>query len=265
MVEQHGIEVEERRLQSGELIEFHQWADAKPCEGAFLLRKANGEAMWMVLVDWKRESNFYVVLFPASRSGPIAELHKCTFEDGHLTLHWQYSPRKRDNKNPERRAYFEEVFLSTDVIISVPTDVEAVGDFLGELFALAQSRRKADDLDDDRPPVRDSFPDGKVKQRLHLSRERNQKIVRQAKDLAMQREGCLKCACCEFEFEPIYGRIGSGFIEAHHTKPLSTLHEDGEETRVEDVALVCANCHRMLHRYRPWLGIQELKRVIGGR
>jgi predicted HNH restriction endonuclease len=103
-----------------------------------------------------------------------------------------------------------------------------------------------------------------VKERLHLTRERNPQIVRQAKALAMQRQGRLQCACCEFEFESVYGRVGVGFIEAHHTKPLSTLHEDGEETQVEDIVLVCSNCHRMLHRRRPWLGVHDLKCLISG-
>ncbi len=44
--------------------------------------------------------------------------------------------------------------------------------------------------------------------------------------------------------------IGSDFIEGHHTVPISELK--GEvKTKVKDVALVCSNCHRMLHRRRP--------------
>jgi hypothetical protein len=30
-------------------------------------------------------------------------------------------------------------------------------------------------------------------------------------------------------------------------------------TRVEDLVLVCANCHRIIHRKRPWLSIGELR------
>lgn len=37
---------------------------------------------------------------------------------------------------------------------------------------------------------------------------------------------------------------------------------ENEETKVEDIALVSANCHRMLHRRRPWLSITELKQLF---
>jgi predicted HNH restriction endonuclease len=64
------------------------------------------------------------------------------------------------------------------------------------------------------------------------------------------------------DFQSVYGRIGADFIEAHHIKPISTLHEDGENTQVEDLAMVCSNCHRMLHRRRPWLERHELKQLL---
>ncbi|WP_423911183.1 HNH endonuclease [Candidatus Spongiihabitans sp.] len=78
----------------------------------------------------------------------------------------------------------------------------------------------------------------------------------------MRQDDCLKCACCGFDFFTTYGKIGRGFIEAHHTKPVSTLHEDGEETHLDDIALVCSNCHRMLHRRRPWLGMEDLSELL---
>ena len=254
--------VEALPLRQGELAKFHQWADSRPCEGAFLVRAPHEVALWVVIVDWKRTANFYLVLFPESRTGPLAELHECEIDGGDHTLHWKYSPTKRDGKNPKRRAYFQEVFKSEDAFISVPTDIWQVDDFFDELFSLAAGRQKADDLDDDRPPTRDGFPEGKLKERLHLSRERNPEIIRQAKRLALQRDGCLRCTCCGFDFEAVYGHVGIGFVEAHHTKPLSTLHRDGDLTRIEDIALVCSNCHRMLHRRRPWLEIHELTHLL---
>jgi putative restriction endonuclease len=57
------------------------------------------------------------------------------------------------------------------------------------------------------------------------------------------------------------GEIGEEFVEGHHTVPVSELKE-GQKTRVEDIALVCSNCHKMLHRRRPWLSKEELKKLI---
>ena len=72
----------------------------------------------------------------------------------------------------------------------------------------------------------------------------------------------LNCQICNFNFEQFYGNIGAGYIEIHHIHPLSA--GDGERTTtVNDVAIVCANCHRILHRNgaKP-LSIVELKNAI---
>ena len=66
---------------------------------------------------------------------------------------------------------------------------------------------------------------------------------------------------CGLNFEDRYGRIGAGFIEVHHLQPVSELKE-GEKTRIKDLALVCSNCHKMLHRRRPWLGLDDLIKII---
>lgn len=252
----------EKQIKQKKLSGFHQWADNRPCEGAFLLKNSVGNGLWVVLIDWRESNNFYIVLFPESKSGPIAEIHHIINKDNESVFHWRYSPSKRDSKNEERKAYFAETFLSTDVQILVPKSAIEVDDFIDELFVLAENRVKADNLDPDRPVSRTGFPEGKLKEKLHLNRERNQELVKRAKAQAMARDGALKCTCCGFDFFENYGKVGHGFIEAHHTKPISELHEDGEETQVEDLALVCSNCHRMLHRKRPWLKMKDLRSLL---
>ena len=59
----------------------------------------------------------------------------------------------------------------------------------------------------------------------------------------------------------MYGLIGEDFIECHHTLPVSELTPDSK-TRIEDIALLCANCHRMVHRRRPWLRIEDLRKLL---
>ncbi|MER2107641.1 MAG: HNH endonuclease [Solibacillus sp.] len=106
----------------------------------------------------------------------------------------------------------------------------------------------------------DSFPEGKQVLKQHLVRERNPKLIARAKEFYKQKHGKLICEVCQFDFEKEYGEIGVDYIEGHHTKPVSEMHPD-EETKVEDIAMVCANCHRMLHRKRPWLSIDELAKL----
>lgn len=251
-------------VQNRELTGFHQWVNRKPCKGAFLIMDATGCKLWILVFEQyqKQPDNYYIVLFPESKTGPIAEIHKSSDSNNELTLHWAYRPSKHDKKNAERRAYFTQVFLSDTVNIYVPNNVSEASDFLVELFSLAESRQKADELDKDIPAVRDGFPEGKLKERLHLARERNAELVRRAKEEAFRLNGGLSCMCCGFDFFEKYGELGKGYIEAHHTKPVSELHEDGETTKTKDLALVCSNCHRMLHRRRPWLKMHELVNLL---
>ena len=106
----------------------------------------------------------------------------------------------------------------------------------------------------------DQFPEGKELYQLHKKRERNQTVVRLKKQLAMQ-EGKLCCEVCGFDFAERYGELGEGYIECHHIKPISTYIEE-DVTTVDDLVLVCSNCHRMLHRKRPWIGKDELKDLL---
>lgn len=102
--------------------------------------------------------------------------------------------------------------------------------------------------------------EGRIITRLHRSRERDRSIVDRKKKLVLKRLGKLQCEACSFDFHAKYGERGYGFIEVHHTKPLHTLG-DGTPTRLEDLALLCANCHRMVHSRQPWLTTEQLQSI----
>jgi 5-methylcytosine-specific restriction protein A len=103
--------------------------------------------------------------------------------------------------------------------------------------------------------------EGKVLTRVHRTRERSRKLIEQKKRSILKDVGVLKCEACGFDFEVAYGERGKGFIEAHHVKPVHSL-KPGEKTRLEDLALICSNCHRIVHLRRPWLTIGELKALM---
>ncbi len=95
--------------------------------------------------------------------------------------------------------------------------------------------------------------------RSHLIRERNTSVVCRAKELwRTAADPLLRCDVSGFSFSEAYGEHGDGYIEAHHIKPIGTL-KAGSKTRVDDLAKVCANCHRMLHVDNQCLSIEEVR------
>ena len=105
------------------------------------------------------------------------------------------------------------------------------------------------------------FPEGKIVERIHKSRERNLKVIAIAKRNFKLLHGHLFCQVCGFDFEKKYGKTGTDFIEAHHTIAVSTMAEN-HQTSPDDIALLCANCHRVVHKKRPWLTMKKLNSLL---
>lgn len=93
--------------------------------------------------------------------------------------------------------------------------------------------------------LENEYFEGQKKSRLSSFYERNPKLR-----LAAIKIHGLSCKVCGFDFKYFYGDHGSGFIEVHHLKPVSTLEASTKLSPENDMTVVCSNCHRMLHRNR---------------
>jgi predicted HNH restriction endonuclease len=82
----------------------------------------------------------------------------------------------------------------------------------------------------------------------------------QLRKKAIEANGGYFCSICGFDFEKYYGELGKNFIEVHHKIPIS----DGErQNTTNDVVVVCANCHRILHRNGKMpVPVEQLKKEI---
>ena len=92
----------------------------------------------------------------------------------------------------------------------------------------------------------------------HSRIERNSNASKAAKNI----HGFI-CQGCGFDFVKFYGIRGEAYIEAHHLIPLESL-EEGQSVSMSpenDFAVLCANCHRMVHRKKPLLSLEELKKL----
>ena len=136
------------------------------------------------------------------------------------------------------------------------------GDLSSQRLILStQSDITAQEVFTEVPSQDEEFAEGRILTALHKRRERSPILVRKKKAEVLSKEGRLACEVCEFDFQTRYGKLGTGFAECHHKAPLSSLNER-VKTRLIDLAVVCANCHRMLHRSRPMLSIISLKALL---
>jgi 5-methylcytosine-specific restriction protein A len=113
------------------------------------------------------------------------------------------------------------------------------------------------DLEGNDPVGLEDAPEGRILTRIHSIRERSPKLRAAKKAKVLEETGRLACEGCDLDFGEHYGERGQGFIECHHIKPLSTL-KPGQRTNLTDLALLCSNCHRMVHVRDPWLSMESL-------
>lgn len=100
--------------------------------------------------------------------------------------------------------------------------------------------------------------EGGKKVATHIRKERNARLVKAKKQKVLKETGKLVCEACGFDFEATYNGIGKGFCEVHHKKPLSEVERE-VETSLEDLAILCSNCHRMIHKTNPLASIETFR------
>lgn len=74
----------------------------------------------------------------------------------------------------------------------------------------------------------------------------------------------LNCMVCDFNFHKTYGKWGEGFAEVHHMRPLhKTAGKKVATNPASDLAVLCSNCHRMVHRKaNKTLTLDELRKKL---
>lgn len=113
------------------------------------------------------------------------------------------------------------------------------------------------------PDEDEEFSEGKSATKLHIRRERNSRLRKKLIALRLK-QGGISCDLCTVDGSKIDSAIRDSMFECHHITPLSIVGET--KTNLKDMALVCANCHRLLHRVmvvrKQWLSIEEAKNFI---
>lgn len=102
------------------------------------------------------------------------------------------------------------------------------------------------------------YREGKAITKLINTHERNPKL--RAETIRIHGT---RCQVCDFSFTEKYGIHGEGYIEVHHLKPVANYTSEIDVDASQDMAVICANCHRMIHRNpeRP-LTLDELREIV---
>jgi 5-methylcytosine-specific restriction endonuclease McrA len=104
--------------------------------------------------------------------------------------------------------------------------------------------------------------EGAQYERLVIHRRREGRLRKAKIEQALRsNDGRLVCEVprCGFDFVARYGEIGYGYAHVHHRTPLADVGKKGMKTTVADLAIVCANCHAMVHHKG---GCRDLKSLI---
>lgn len=145
-------------------------------------------------------------------------------------------------------------------------DLDAEANLMGEFLRALTEAAKGQVTDQDVKFIADeqaTAVENYAKYRVHSRIERSASIPKEVKRL----QG-YNCLACGFNFETAYGELGKDFIEAHHVVPVSV--SAGKEKQVnllDDFLVLCANCHKMIHRLgEPWTRerLDDLKAVLRG-
>ncbi len=146
--------------------------------------------------------------------------------------------------------YLTSPHLQIGKEISVPGGISSMPSYVHGVEALMPP---ASDVD----IHEDAVTEGLRRLVLHIQRERNQAVVRKKKKLATS----FSCEVCNFSFKACYGESASDYCEVHHLLPLAEV-ETITQTRMEDLAILCANCHRVVHLRNPPYKLDEVRSML---
>ena len=151
--------------------------------------------------------------------------------------------------------------LDKEVFEEFGSDIKLLKQIANEIRRISDNSKLSDEvsnIENDETSFTDSVKEGQVLYKLHKVRERDRKIVDAKKKKVLKEKGELKCEACDFDFGKTYGAMGKGYIECHHLIPLANF-QINKETKLDDLALLCSNCHRMIHKDLSITTIKEFK------
>lgn len=165
------------------------------------------------------------------------------------TRHPDYSGKPTKGNKLDREVLFD--FLED------PLRMQAIAREITASILRGEPATLSDDFLDQKE---DTAMEGRLLVTRHFRRERDPRLRKKKIDESRKKGLPVACEVCYFDFGSTYGERGSDYIEVHHVLP---LHISGEvRTKLSDLVMLCANCHRMIHRGKQWLTPKDLRALI---
>ena len=209
----------------------------------FLLRQGT-EPKGIVASGWVTKSPFPDAHWDAERAAKGEQAHFLMFTADAL-LAPDVGPQPLDVRG-----------AITGPLSEVQVDAPASGNSIPDHVALALSEAWAAHLGKDDDSLGRGDPElgameGELKRRFvnHRARERALREAKLQQVGLASPDGRVRCQVprCNFDFEAVYGALAAGFAHVHHLRPLAEALTP-TVTKLEDLAVVCANCHAIIHR-----------------
>jgi hypothetical protein len=110
----------------------------------------------------------------------------------------------------------------------------------------------------ERTKTKVNLQEGKTKLVTLSKRERDRNL----RVIALAERGTV-CEICGFDFAETYGDFAKNCVEVHHIEALAGAGREGITTTLEDVLVVCPNCHSALHQYKNPRNWKAFRKACG--
>ncbi len=91
-----------------------------------------------------------------------------------------------------------------------------------------------------------------------LVRKRSEILRRAALD------GAKGCSVCDRDFSKVLNGEGTRVLQVHHRRQMASL-DTPRVTKIEDLAVVCANCHLLIHlNPKRAISVERLRKMLAG-